>query len=96
MAGDLSQSKKPSCRKSAEKLFARFSGEPIEDAAPERSWTLDEVLADYTQLFNDRVANDEDRCGDMHKGATIAQLHKIMAIKLGGIKLASWTLGISP
>jgi integrase len=68
-------------------LFARFSGEPIEDVAPERSWTLGEVLVDYTELFNDRVANDEDQCGDMHQGTTIARLHKIMAMKLGGIQI---------
>jgi len=67
--------------------WLRWCGQDVEDAAPERLWTLDEVLADYTELFNDRVANDDDRCGDMHKCATINRLHKILAIKLGGIKM---------
>ena len=48
---------------------------------------LNEVLADYTELFNDRVANDEDQCNGMHQGTTITRLHNIMAMKLGGIQM---------
>ena len=41
--------------------FLRWCGQDsVEGVMPERSWTLDEVLADYTELFSDRVANDED------------------------------------
>ncbi|MEK9877757.1 MAG: site-specific integrase [Betaproteobacteria bacterium] len=85
--GRLWSNQKAELQEKRRALFARFSGEPIEDVAPERSWTLNEVLIDYTQLFNDRVANDEDQCGDMHQGTTIARLHKIMAMKLGGIQI---------
>ena len=68
--------------------WLRWCGhDDVEGVMPERIWTLDEVLVDYTALFNDRVANDEDQCGDMHQGTTIARLHKIMAMKLGGIQI---------
>ena len=59
----------------------------------DRSWTLDEVLADYTQLMNDRAANDEDKCGGMHKDSTLANLPKIMRLELGGIQTGSEGLG---
>ena len=85
--GRLWSKQKAELQEKRRELFARFSGEPIEDAAPERSWTLDEVLSDYTQLMNDRAANDEDKCGGMHKDSTLANLAKIMRLKLGGIQI---------
>ena len=59
----------------------------------DRSWTLDEVLADYTQLMNDRADNDEGKCGGMHKDSTLANLAKIMRLKPGGIQIGSEGVG---
>ena len=85
--GRLWSKQKAELQEKRRELFAQYIGEPVEDAAPERSWTLNEVLADYTELSNDRVANDEDQCGDMHQGTTIARLQKVMAIKIGGVQM---------
>ena len=61
----------------------------VEGIMLKRSWTLNEVLAGYTELFNDRVADDEDRCASMHKDTTIKRLIKLMAMKLGGIQMGA-------
>ena len=75
--GRFKSNQKAELKEKRRELFARFNGEPIEDVAPERSWTLDEVLADYTALFNDRVANDNDQCGGIHKDSILANLAHI-------------------
>ena len=54
--GRLKSNQKAELKEKRRELFARFSGEPIEDAAPERSWTLDAVLFNYNDLFNDQLA----------------------------------------